>query len=263
MAHKTRINGTNYGIKGGKCRVNGTNYSIKKGRTLVGGTGYDILFTKTLGNMAVGESVYLNESGSPVEFLIVHKGNPSTSIYDSSCNGIWLLRKDGNSDTTYWLKNGAWPSSAGYAESVLHTYLQETYLARLDQAVQNGIVTVKIPYCNYSGTAYTGSNGLSAKVFGLSAVEVGFNNSSYNLVDGVKLSYFTAGDTTSARAKRSCTTGSAGWWTRTPKSTSGACLVTNNGAVSYGSYTYGQSARPALILPADTIVQDDGLITMQ
>ena len=45
MAHKTRINGTNYGIKGGKCRVNGTNYSIKKGRTLVGGTGYNISFT--------------------------------------------------------------------------------------------------------------------------------------------------------------------------------------------------------------------------
>lgn len=44
MAHKTRINGTNYGISGGKCRVSGTNYSIKKGRTRVSGTGYDINF---------------------------------------------------------------------------------------------------------------------------------------------------------------------------------------------------------------------------
>ena len=44
MAHGTRINGTAYGITGGKCLVNGTAYSIKKGRTLVSGTGYDISF---------------------------------------------------------------------------------------------------------------------------------------------------------------------------------------------------------------------------
>lgn len=44
MAHKTRVNGTVYDMKGGKCMVNGTVYSIKKGRTLINGTGYDITF---------------------------------------------------------------------------------------------------------------------------------------------------------------------------------------------------------------------------
>ena len=44
MAHKARINGTYYGIKGGKCRVNGTNYSIKSGKTKVVGTNYSITF---------------------------------------------------------------------------------------------------------------------------------------------------------------------------------------------------------------------------
>ena len=44
MAHGTRINGTAYGIDGGKCLVNGTSYSIQGGRTLVNGTGYDIAF---------------------------------------------------------------------------------------------------------------------------------------------------------------------------------------------------------------------------
>ena len=44
MAHKTLINGTAYGISGGKTRVNGTNYSIGKGKTLVGGTAYSISF---------------------------------------------------------------------------------------------------------------------------------------------------------------------------------------------------------------------------
>lgn len=44
MAHGTRINGTAYGVTGGKCLVGGTEYSIKKGRTLIGGTGYDVAF---------------------------------------------------------------------------------------------------------------------------------------------------------------------------------------------------------------------------
>lgn len=44
MAHGTKINGTSYGVTGGKCLVGGTAYDIKKGRTLVGGTGYGIEF---------------------------------------------------------------------------------------------------------------------------------------------------------------------------------------------------------------------------
>ena len=38
MPHGTRINGTSYGITGGRCMVNGTAYDIKKGRTMVNGT---------------------------------------------------------------------------------------------------------------------------------------------------------------------------------------------------------------------------------
>ena len=44
MAHKTRINGTNYSITGGKTKVGGTNYSVKGGKTLVGGTVRTISF---------------------------------------------------------------------------------------------------------------------------------------------------------------------------------------------------------------------------
>ena len=45
MAHGTKVNGSSYGITGGRCFVGGTGYNIKKGRTLVGGTGYDVLFS--------------------------------------------------------------------------------------------------------------------------------------------------------------------------------------------------------------------------
>lgn len=47
MAHKTLINGTQYGIKGGKTLISGTSYSVKNGKTLIGGTGYDVNFVPT------------------------------------------------------------------------------------------------------------------------------------------------------------------------------------------------------------------------
>ena len=65
MPHGTRINGTSYGITGGKCLVNGTVYGIKKGRTLVGGTGYDVNFAKETqvileGNVGIMNTVEIN-----------------------------------------------------------------------------------------------------------------------------------------------------------------------------------------------------------
>lgn len=47
MAQKTLINGTSYGLSGGRTLVNGTGYNIPKGKTLINGTGYDIGFLKT------------------------------------------------------------------------------------------------------------------------------------------------------------------------------------------------------------------------
>ena len=48
---------------------------------------------KPLGDYAVGGIVKLNENGSPVDYLVVHQGLPS-SMYDASCDGTWLLRKN-------------------------------------------------------------------------------------------------------------------------------------------------------------------------
>lgn len=43
---KTRINGTNYSVAGGKIRIGGTNYSISGGRARIGGTNYNISFKR-------------------------------------------------------------------------------------------------------------------------------------------------------------------------------------------------------------------------
>lgn len=37
---------------------------------------------QTLGNVAVGAIVKLNENGSPVEYLVIQQGKPPDSMYD-------------------------------------------------------------------------------------------------------------------------------------------------------------------------------------
>lgn len=44
MAHGVKINGTNYGISGGKVMVGGTAYSVSGGKTKVNGTNYTVSF---------------------------------------------------------------------------------------------------------------------------------------------------------------------------------------------------------------------------
>ena len=70
MPHGTRINGTSYGITGGKCLVGGTVYDIKKGRTLINGTGYDINFSK-----------------GPTR--VIGSGALSLAQYEAAVNGKW------------------------------------------------------------------------------------------------------------------------------------------------------------------------------
>ena len=48
MAHGVRINGTAYGISGGKTLINGTAYGISGGKTRIGGTAYSISFAGVL-----------------------------------------------------------------------------------------------------------------------------------------------------------------------------------------------------------------------
>lgn len=218
-----------------------------------------------LGEIAVGSSVYLNENGSPVEYLVVNQGIPSdSSLYDVSCDGTWLMRKD------IW---GAmtWNStlSSAYGSSTIHTYLNETILARFDTATQAAIQQVKIPYGagDRSSVVYSGSNGLSTKLFLLSGYEVGWttSNSSYFPIDGAKLDYFISGTTDAAKNARIAYRASTAstWWLRSNcMEYSGYPWVVNSmGENSYGAaHDSNNGIRPALILPSDLLVKDDGTI---
>ena len=218
----------------------------------------------TLGSKAVGSIVKLKVNNTLRNFIVVHQGKPST-LYDNSCNGTWLLMED-------CYEQRAWHSSNvnDYAGSTIHTYLNGTFLNLFEANMRNAIKQVKIPYRPGSGTSTTinsGANGLSCKIFLLSGCELGCTTTDkeYFPADGAKLSYFLSGTGTDANNKRIAKfNGSAvDWWLRSPRlsNSTNAWFVRYNGnADSVNCYaTYG--VRPALVLPSDLPVSDDGSVS--
>ena len=216
----------------------------------------------TLSSKAIGSTIKLKVNGSAKDFIVVHQGKPS-SVYDDSCNGTWLLMKD-------IYENRQWHSSNtnDYANSTIHSYLNSTFLNLFESNIKNAIKQVKLPYRKGSGTSTTvtsGSNGLSAKIFLLSATETSFNFSAMPSGEGAELAYFKGCADNSSDSKRvAYLNGSATyWWLRSPICNyfSGALYVNSNGdwGGSYCSNSCG--IRPALILPSTLLVSDDGTVS--
>lgn len=217
----------------------------------------------TLSSKAIGSTIKLKVNGSAKDFIVVHQGKPS-SVYDDSCNGTWLLMKD-------IYENRQWHSSNtnDYANSTIHSYLNSTFLNRFESNIKNAIKQVKLPYRKGSGTSTTvtsGSNGLSAKIFLLSATETSFNFSSYMPSgEGAELAYFKGCADNSSDSKRvAYLNGSAtGWWLRSPNcgNVYYALYVGSNGGWLGRSCSSSCGIRPALILPSTLLVSDDGTVS--
>lgn len=216
----------------------------------------------TLSSKAIGSTIKLKVNGSAKDFIVVHQGKPS-SVYDDSCNGTWLLMKD-------IYENRQWHSSNtnDYANSTIHSYLNSTFLNLFESNIKNAIKQVKLPYRKGSGTSTTvtsGSNGLSAKIFLLSATETSFSFSSMPSGEGAELAYFKGCADNSSDSKRvAYLNGSATyWWLRSPycNGFNFALFVGSNGdwSSSFCSGSYG--IRPALILPSTLLVSDDGTVS--
>ena len=213
------------------------------------------LSTLTKTDAQNGKIINLPVNGVMVPHRVVHIGNPDSELYDSSCDGVWVLRI-GN------IKNGKWNESN--ENTLPNSTIMQTmsgYLADYDSALQSAIKTVKIPYCigNGSSSVNSGANGLECKVFPLSAKEVGLDEilSSAEILptDGAKLDYYLSGDGDEARAKRAF---SDSYFLRTPRVgadyTSYVAYIGPVPAptISYPSYV-GATAEykniPAFILP--------------
>lgn len=206
-------------------------------------------------DLAVGSTVKLMEGGTAVEYLVVNQGIPENSgLYDASCDGTWLLRKD-------ILELLAYNSSENnsYKESAIHSYLNSTFFDLLGEMEQSVIKQVKIPYVNGTGGAgiASGASGLAAKAFLLSGYEVGAGGADYLPQDGAKLDYFN--QIISPDSKRiAYLNGSAThWWLRDPytyrASTNSVWYVYNNGGCNTIRSTYQYGVRPALILYSNAL----------
>lgn len=213
-----------------------------------------------IGSQAVGSTIKLKVNGSARNFIVVHQGKPS-SVYDDSCNGTWLLMQD-------IYESRQWDSSStnDYAKSTIHSYLNNTLLNLFESNIKNAIKQVKIPYRKGHGTSTTvtgGSNGLSAKIFLLSATETSFSYSYMPRGEGAELAYFKGcADNNSDSRRVAYLNGSAtGWWLRSP-----GCNITSKRALEVGSNgdcgdtgcSNSHGIRPALIMPSTTLVAGDG-----
>lgn len=216
----------------------------------------------TLSSKAIGSTIKLKVNGSAKDFIVVHQGKPS-SVYDDSCNGTWLLMKD-------IYENRQWHSSNtnDYANSTIHSYLNSTFLNLFESNIKNAIKQVKLPYRKGSGTSTTvtsGSNGLSAKIFLLSATETSFSFSYMPSGEGAELAYFKGCADNSSDSKRvAYLNGSAAyWWLRSPRCSNFnyALYVNSSGGWNYSNCSDSSGIRPALILPSTLLVSDDGTVS--
>lgn len=237
MAHKTLISGTAYSVTGGRELIGGTGYAKKKGRVLVNGTGYDIPFSSgiPIGTLQVGSVVKIGVNGKSYDFLVVNQGIPSgSSLYDSSCDGTWMLIKDR-------YKTGSWgdgnAAQYGYEKSGI-LGVQKTIFDEIDEPVRSAIKDVKIPYYSEWYSLKTGANGLQVKTFDLSLREV--SDVYPELGDGAKLSYFSSGVDMDY------------WWLRTPYHQSLPYLAFRVGyqrSVEADTVQSSNAGRTAFILP--------------
>lgn len=216
-----------------------------------------------LGTKAAGSIVKLNESGIPVEYLIVQQGKPASGNYDDSCNGTWVRRKDIYS-------NRQWHTSSvnDYANSAIDSWLNNEssgFLSLLDADIRAAVKTVKIPYRPGSGTSYTvssGANGLSCKAFLLSMKEVDLTPS-YSPTEGAALEYFSGGGNSKRVANLNGSP--ARWWSRSPDcaydSGGSAVSVEAGGSAYYWYCSISYGCCPALILDSELLVSDDGTVS--
>lgn len=202
---------------------------------------------QTLGSVAVGSIVKINENGSPVDFYVAKHD------YESGLNGAGrtlVVRKD-----CYVRRQFDTNVPADYANGNLDTLLNTTYKNLLDEDISSEIGTTKFYYTT-PWPDYTVST-LERSVFELSLTELGLSNS-YANAEGTALPI-------ASTLQIALLDGSTfSQWTRTLDNSGGGSnvwLVNGAGAAQMiNANTQNSAARPAFTLPSTMLVLDNGTI---
>lgn len=200
---------------------------------------------------ALGKTVAIQWNGKPTLFRAVQVGNPAPSIYDASCDGIWVMAVDYLTRMIIGLNND-------YKASNAHTWCNGDFIDGFETELQEKIKMVKIPYWDGTGTEGSlknGAEGLSTKGFLPSLDEFGYPQSEARSM-GHMLSAFKSG--------KPPVTKSNYFLCRNPTST--------NTTEIFGFLTYNPSSKftpkatqeanftPCFILPLDTDLSTIGTV---
>lgn len=209
------------------------------------------------GTLAVGSTVKLMEGGTAVDYLVVNQGIPSnSSLYDASCDGTWLLRKDCHSKRVWNTSN-----INNYETSAINNWLNGDFFNNFGSVEQATIKQVKIPYGKGSGSSSitSGASGLPVKIFLLGCAELEITGSNL-MTDGATLAYFSGAADSDRVAMLNGAT--AFWFTRSTYSgnSSRVYSITFSGGAGYGNASDPNSIRPALVIPKTALFDASTLI---
>ena len=211
---------------------------------MIGGTNVKVFPVPplpTLGELAEGSLVKLNEDGAPVEFYVAKHD------YESELNGAGrtlVVRKDVY-DKRVW-DNG---NVNAYASSDLDSWFNSTYKNMLDADIRSLIGTTKIRYTPGNGNNTVGT--LERAIFALSLTELGQSHS-YANTEGSALPI-------ASTLRIAYRNGSAtAQWTRSPNTngTSNAVGLNSGGNVYYLSCNGSRGSRPCFTLPSTVLVDE-------
>ena len=208
------------------------------------------------GDLLVGQTVAIKESGTPIPYLVVHQGNPDAGLYDASCEGTWFLRQDIAAMNSYGVSR-FYTSSA--IPSLTHPSSPSSVTYGLDEKVKNAMKTVKIPYHASTGGVMSGANGFSCKAFILGAYEYGAKTDFTLPDDGAALDYFKDNNSNDRIAYYSGQP--VIHWTRSDRiNGSTVWVVSETGLLKSKTISNSCGVRPAFILPYDYQFEESEVI---
>lgn len=200
---------------------------------------------------ALGKTVAIQWNGEPALFRAVQVGNPDPSIYDTSCDGIWMMAVDYLTRMIIGLNND-------YKASNAHTWCNGDFIDGFETELQEKIKMVKIPYWDGTGTEGSlknGAEGLSTKGFLPSLDEFGYPQSEARSM-GHMLSAFKSG--------KPPVTKSNYFLCRNPTSTNTTeifgFLTDNSSSKFTPRATQEANFTPCFILPLDTDLSTIGTV---
>ena len=220
-----------------------------------------------LGNIPLGEMILLQFDGELQNFFVIQQGSPGVE-YGGFHDATIVMP-----ERVLMLGQMLDGENVNYRDSLMHSWLNSSFLEEFDDDIRNAMREVWVPYRPYRDWHEYVSTGLNARAFLLSAEEVGLRPSCNigwdwcECCEGRMFDFFLPGTSDEAIQRRSAPNipGIAwGWWLRTPDPfpcCEEFAYVNCCGELGYNSGSHG--VRPAIALSTDLYVLENGVVVVR